>query len=290
MGAAPLYWRGAALGGTLGPLPLGAPPAAAEWTQYTVCDRTGGGRWPRGAGGGSGGHGGGGGGRGGCGRAWAWVVVAVAWAAVLAPTCHANPDAKRLYDDLLSSYNRLIRPVGNNSDRLTVKLGLKLSQLIDVRLTIPRPSLTLASVISPSLASRPAAGLGTRQGRGTFRATLGGGGGRSRWVVASQLSTRLLPQASPLGPPPPLRISPHADRLHHFDLRRQALQPLPAAVSPRLCVLFNFSLTSVKGIRADFKTFYRKLPAQTQQEAQQEALGSVINADPHNITLRICAD
>lgn len=44
----------------------------------------------------------------------------------------ANPEAKRLYDDLLSNYNRLIRPVGNNSDRLTVKMGLKLSQLIDV--------------------------------------------------------------------------------------------------------------------------------------------------------------
>lgn len=47
-------------------------------------------------------------------------------------TTVANPDAKRLYDDLMSSYNRLIRPVGNNSDRLTVKMGLKLSQLIDV--------------------------------------------------------------------------------------------------------------------------------------------------------------
>lgn len=44
----------------------------------------------------------------------------------------ANPDAKRLYHDLLSNYNRLIRPVGNNSDRLTVKMGLRLSQLIDV--------------------------------------------------------------------------------------------------------------------------------------------------------------
>lgn len=43
-----------------------------------------------------------------------------------------NPEAKRLYDDLLMHYNRLIRPVGNNTDRLTVKLGLKLSQLIDV--------------------------------------------------------------------------------------------------------------------------------------------------------------
>ena len=46
--------------------------------------------------------------------------------------CNGNPHAKRLYDDLLSNYNRLIRPVNNDSDTLTVKLGLKLSQLIDV--------------------------------------------------------------------------------------------------------------------------------------------------------------
>lgn len=43
-----------------------------------------------------------------------------------------NVDAKRLYDDLLNGYNSLIRPVSNNSDRLTVRMGLKLSQLIDV--------------------------------------------------------------------------------------------------------------------------------------------------------------
>lgn len=54
----------------------------------------------------------------------------------------ANPDAKRLYDDLMSNYNRLIRPVGNNSDRLTVKMGLKLSQLIDVVGNPFRHSLT----------------------------------------------------------------------------------------------------------------------------------------------------
>lgn len=48
------------------------------------------------------------------------------------PLVFSNQDAKRLYDDLLSNYNRLIRPVGNNSDRLTVKMGLRLSQLIDV--------------------------------------------------------------------------------------------------------------------------------------------------------------
>lgn len=46
----------------------------------------------------------------------------------------ANPDAKRLYDDLLSNYNRLIRPVVNNTETLTVWLGIKLSQLIEVNL------------------------------------------------------------------------------------------------------------------------------------------------------------
>lgn len=49
---------------------------------------------------------------------------------------HANPDAKRLYDDLLSNYNRLIRPVSNNTDTVLVKLGLRLSQLIDLVSTL----------------------------------------------------------------------------------------------------------------------------------------------------------
>lgn len=43
-----------------------------------------------------------------------------------------NPDAKRLYDDLLSNYNRLIRPVRNHSTNILVKLGLRLSQLIEL--------------------------------------------------------------------------------------------------------------------------------------------------------------
>ncbi|XP_021944477.1 acetylcholine receptor subunit alpha-L1 isoform X2 [Folsomia candida] len=46
----------------------------------------------------------------------------------------ANPDAKRLYDDLLSNYNRLIRPVYNNTDTVLVRLGLRLSQLLDLDL------------------------------------------------------------------------------------------------------------------------------------------------------------
>lgn len=45
-----------------------------------------------------------------------------------------NPDAKRLYDDLLSNYNKLVRPVVNVTDALTVRIKLKLSQLIDVNL------------------------------------------------------------------------------------------------------------------------------------------------------------
>lgn len=48
--------------------------------------------------------------------------------------CQGNDNAKRLYDDLLrsSGYNKLIRPVGNNSDKLVVRLGIRLSQLIDI--------------------------------------------------------------------------------------------------------------------------------------------------------------
>lgn len=46
-----------------------------------------------------------------------------------------NDDAKRLYHDLLiqNKYNKLIRPVGNNTNKpLTVKMGIRLSQIIDV--------------------------------------------------------------------------------------------------------------------------------------------------------------
>ena len=56
-----------------------------------------------------------------------WVIIV----SLLSCTC-GNPDAKRLYDDLLSNYNRLIRPVSNNTDTVLVKLGLRLSQLIDL--------------------------------------------------------------------------------------------------------------------------------------------------------------
>lgn len=70
-------------------------------------------------------------------QGWTWpkmgsLLFPIVFIAIQFATGWANPEAKRLYDDLLSNYNRLIRPVGNNSDRLTVKMGLRLSQLIDV--------------------------------------------------------------------------------------------------------------------------------------------------------------
>lgn len=59
-------------------------------------------------------------------------AAAPAGAAASAQSLGANADANRLYEDLMMSYNRFVRPVQNDSDLLVVKLGLKLSQLIDV--------------------------------------------------------------------------------------------------------------------------------------------------------------
>ncbi|XP_034944317.1 acetylcholine receptor subunit alpha-like [Chelonus insularis] len=64
------------------------------------------------------------------------VVQGIMWVILVLVSggCTGNPDAKRLYDDLLSNYNKLVRPVVNVTDALTVKIKLKLSQLIDVNL------------------------------------------------------------------------------------------------------------------------------------------------------------
>lgn len=61
-----------------------------------------------------------------------WLLLTAMIFAIIPCRVGANPDAKRLYDDLLSHYNRLIRPVSNNSEVVTVRLGLHLSQLIDL--------------------------------------------------------------------------------------------------------------------------------------------------------------
>ncbi|CAG0881011.1 unnamed protein product [Cyprideis torosa] len=63
-----------------------------------------------------------------------WILGAPAALAAMLVGHGGNKNAKMLYDDLLSDYNRLIRPVANVSQTLTVRLGLKLSQLIEVNL------------------------------------------------------------------------------------------------------------------------------------------------------------
>ena len=61
---------------------------------------------------------------------WWMVTGALVWT----HTCTASLDAKRLYDDLLRKgrYSKLIRPVANDTDMLTIKFGLRLSQIIDM--------------------------------------------------------------------------------------------------------------------------------------------------------------
>ncbi|CAJ0962654.1 unnamed protein product, partial [Mesorhabditis belari] len=44
----------------------------------------------------------------------------------------ANQHANRLFEDLLADYNKLVRPVENNTASVTVRFKLKLSQLLDV--------------------------------------------------------------------------------------------------------------------------------------------------------------
>ncbi|XP_076443426.1 acetylcholine receptor subunit alpha-like 1 [Babylonia areolata] len=64
------------------------------------------------------------------------VVVVVVMLGALAPTTHArkepDPSAKRLHYDLMSSYNALVKPSGGPNHQLTVKMGLRLSQVLDV--------------------------------------------------------------------------------------------------------------------------------------------------------------
>ncbi|XP_034437322.1 neuronal acetylcholine receptor subunit alpha-7a [Hippoglossus hippoglossus] len=58
------------------------------------------------------------------------LVVAVA--ACTVKVSHQGPNQRRLYKELLTSYQRLERPVHNDSHTLTVSLGLSLMQIIDV--------------------------------------------------------------------------------------------------------------------------------------------------------------
>ncbi|OQV25615.1 putative Acetylcholine receptor subunit alpha-like 1 [Hypsibius exemplaris] len=43
-----------------------------------------------------------------------------------------SSDGRRLFDSLMSGYNKLVRPVRNDTMSLDISLGIKLTQLIDV--------------------------------------------------------------------------------------------------------------------------------------------------------------
>jgi Neurotransmitter-gated ion-channel ligand binding domain len=62
------------------------------------------------------------------------AVVITILCLMLMNGCRGFDKAKKLYDDLLhrSGYNKFVRPVVNATEKINVKLGLILSQLIDV--------------------------------------------------------------------------------------------------------------------------------------------------------------
>ena len=63
-----------------------------------------------------------------------WIKTSLIWILSCCWIIHANHDAKRLYDDLLKKnhYSKLIRPVKNHTEAIKIKLGMKLTQIIDV--------------------------------------------------------------------------------------------------------------------------------------------------------------
>ena len=56
------------------------------------------------------------------------------WIVSLFTIISGNHDAKRLYDNLLrkQKYNKLVRPVERENITLTVKVGLRMSQILEV--------------------------------------------------------------------------------------------------------------------------------------------------------------
>ncbi|XP_014669393.1 PREDICTED: acetylcholine receptor subunit alpha-like 1, partial [Priapulus caudatus] len=48
------------------------------------------------------------------------------------PECSGSPDAEKLFHNLLSKHNKLVRPVSNVSELVRVKMALKFSQLVNM--------------------------------------------------------------------------------------------------------------------------------------------------------------
>lgn len=60
------------------------------------------------------------------------VAISGLFYVFLLSNVYCNKDARRLIEDLLVDYNKLVRPVDNKTNVLVVRFKLKLAQLLDV--------------------------------------------------------------------------------------------------------------------------------------------------------------
>lgn len=60
------------------------------------------------------------------------IIIYLSILIIPIPFIEGTKDASRLFEDLLSDYNKLVRPVDNTNDTVVVNFKLKLSQLLDV--------------------------------------------------------------------------------------------------------------------------------------------------------------
>ena len=63
---------------------------------------------------------------------WIMVTCTVAYGLVFNPRVAPDPSAKRLLHQLMTPYESLVKPSGGQANQLTVKLGLRLSQVLDM--------------------------------------------------------------------------------------------------------------------------------------------------------------
>ncbi|EJW71514.1 hypothetical protein WUBG_17580, partial [Wuchereria bancrofti] len=60
------------------------------------------------------------------------VLVVSVMVSLMVSVAYCNEDAKRLHDDLMANYNKHRRPAPAVNKPITIKLKLRLSQIIDV--------------------------------------------------------------------------------------------------------------------------------------------------------------
>lgn len=77
--------------------------------------------------------------------------ISILFGILLSHVAHGVEFEKRLQEDLINNYNRLVRPVEKNSDKLVVKLGIKLIQILDVVKISFKTIATIATLFMKAL-------------------------------------------------------------------------------------------------------------------------------------------